>query len=514
MTYSRDNNSNDAFVQRYAERFRLEIDKDWTPRESRLHIYKMFLDATIYDNLSPFHIEYQEGSADNSGYIKLQHRRPSVIYGIPKIIVNESTSMLFGEEHFPVVRCEHDATTDFLKYITDHCNLKYAMLNAAKTGAIGSVCMLVKVLEEKFYFDVIGTADMMPFFDRMRPDELIRVVQKKKTDGATLSSQGYSIDKDDLKKKFFIQREWNQTQEIYYIPWKCEDDEGHIPRIDADLTVSHNFGFVPIVWIKNTPHTHHIDGECTFGTVIDFCIEIDYQLSQLGRLLKYNSDPTLVVKNPSTLEGQQIIKGVGALNLDEKGDAYLLEMSSGATNSVIDYVRCLREFALESVRGNRTNPDKLSAIHSGKALQMLNSALISLVDEFRLSYGEYGLLKVYKMVLNIYAFMKGKIDTGEYKPASEDCSSHLSLKWPEWYPATPQDKLQQAQTLSTLRHDKIISEETAINTVADEYGIVDTDEELKTVQAERKLEMDREQEYNSKSSAPKAKMTDREGDTG
>jgi len=505
-----ESNSSDLFVSRCAERFNLDIDKDWSNRESRLHIYKMFLNGTIYDNLSPFHQEYNSPS-DQSSYVKLSLRRPSVIYPIPKIIVDETTSMLFSEDHFPIVRCEHEETTNFLRYITDTCNLRYSMLDAAKIGSIGSVCVLIKILEGKYYFEVLGTCDMQPYFNNMRPDELSRIIQRKKTDGSTLSSEGYDIPKEDLKKKFYIQREWTITQEIYYTPWKCEENEGHTPKIDPSRTTIHNFGFVPAVWIRNTPRTCHIDGDCTFAPIIDTCVEIDYQLSQLGRLLKYNSDPTLVIKNPGILEGNQLIKGVGSLNLDEKGDAYLLEMSNGATSAVIDYVRCLREFALEAVRGNRANPDKLSAIHSGKALQMLNSPLISFVDELRLSYGEYGLMRIYCMVLSIYKLMKGQLDTGDYKPADAPCDGHLKLDWPDWYPATPQDKLQQAQTLSSLRKDKIISGETAVTAVADQYNIIDITSELEAIQDERDLETQQEQEYNS--SPVKSKSGDKDTDS-
>ena len=111
-----------------------------------------------------------------------------------------------------------------------------------------------------------------------------------------------------------------------------------------------------------------IDGECTFGSVLDMCVETDYQLSQLARLLRYNSDPTLVIKDPSAIDGQILIKGQGALKLGENGDAFLLEMNGQSTKSVIDYVKTLREFAIEATRGNRASPNKMNALHSGKAI--------------------------------------------------------------------------------------------------------------------------------------------------
>jgi hypothetical protein len=101
-------------------------------------------------------------------------------------------------------------------------------------------------------------------------------------------------------------------------------------------------------------------------------VEIDYQLSQVGRGLKYSSDPTLLLKDPSLPDGE-LIKGAGnALVVSEKGDARLLEIGGTASAAVIEYVRTLRELALESIHGNRASPDKVAAAQSGRALELLN----------------------------------------------------------------------------------------------------------------------------------------------
>jgi len=78
-------------------------------------------------------------------------------------------------------------------------------------------------------------------------------------------------------------------------------------------------------------------------------VEIDYQLSQVGRGLKYSSDPTLLLKDPALPDGE-IIKGAGnALIVSEKGDARLLEIGGTACAAVIDYVRTLRKRTVSTV---------------------------------------------------------------------------------------------------------------------------------------------------------------------
>jgi hypothetical protein len=58
----------------------------------------------------------------------------------------------------------------------------------------------------------------------------------------------------------------------------------------------------------------------------------------------------------------------------------------------MDWVKGLREIALEGAGGSRANADKLSAAQSGRAMELMNQALIWLADKLRISYGEGALL--------------------------------------------------------------------------------------------------------------------------
>ena len=495
----------DNFCTRYTERFKLKVDKDWSFRETRLYILQKFLNGTIYDNLEPFHLEYT-GQDDTGQYVPLVRRRPSIIYRIPKIIVDASVSMLFGEGHFPVPRCEHENTTQFLQYITRVCDLQGTMIDAARKGSIGSVVILVKVLEGHFYFEALHTVHLIPVFKRTQPKVLEKLQEKKKVDGAALRAQGYDIPEDKTRETYYVMREWTETEEIYYQPFdeNKNDDETFVPQKDEKRSSKHDLGFVPATWIKNLPKSGGMDGHSTFEDILDICIEIDYQLSQHGRLLKYNSDPTLVIKNPTSLDGQELTKGIGALNLDEKGDAYLLEITTGATKSVIEYVKALREMALEIVRGNRANPDKVHGAQSGEALKMLNFELVSLVEEMRITYGEYGLQQVYCMILNMVESGKIEFDFDKSVPQPDkNCQGHIMLDWPAWYPPTALDKFNEAKTLSSLTKDGILSHKTATETIADEYNILDVDQELRDIEDHQNKMYDKEASLKQKAVEPR-----------
>lgn len=484
----------DKFIDRHVKRFNLELDKDATLRELRLSILEMFMNGTIYDNLSAFNSEYLNGGGN---YIPLKNRRPSVLYNLCKIIVNESVGMLFGEGHFPEARCseDHEKTNDFICYLNKVSKIKQVMLNAAQTGSIGSVCIIVKVLNRKFYFDVLNTKHLFPIFDQNEPDKLSELHDKKKIDGSTLMSYGYDIPEKDKNKYFYVKRTWTTEREIYYKPYLV-DDVNAIPQEDASKSTDHNLGFVPAVWIQNTPKAHHIDGECTFAAAIDISVEIDYQLSQVGRGLYYNSDPILAVKDPSTVSETQFIKNQHAMKLDEKGDAFYVEITGNSVDAVLNYVKTLREYGLEAVRGNRSSPEKAHTAQSGRALQMMNHPLITLVDEMRLTYGEYGLVSLYKMCIAIFESGEFDLDLEGNEPDA-GCDSHIALYWQDWYPQTGRDKLEEAQALGLLRQNKIISQKSAIEYLASEYGIDNSDEEIKAIDKEVLSEDNSQGEYNS-----------------
>lgn len=249
----------------------------------------------------------------------------------------------------------------------------------------------------------------------------------------------------------------------------------------------HHLGFVPLVWIKNLPNGDEVDGACTFEAAIDTCIEMDYQLSQAGRGLKYSSDPQLFIKDPGVgqKDGEQIKSAANALvGTSEHSDAKLLEINGNAASAVVDYVRCLRELALESIHGNRANADKLNATQSGRAMELLNQPLIWLADKLRISYGEGALLSLLKMVIAAsqqYPLTIAGESVGKLNP-----KMNVSLRWPRWYAPSAQDRQQDAHTLKTLTEARLLSCETATHILSGDWDIGDVNAERARIAAEQK----------------------------
>lgn len=459
---------------------RVGADPDYPARVADLTVLRQVLDGTIYDVLRH---EFHEERTDGGEYIQVAQRRPSVRYNLCRLVVADSLALLFGEGRFPAIGCKDEAARTALADVLQESRLPEMIADAAFRGSIGSVVVLMRILRGRVFFDVMDTLFLTPEWDPEAPDTLLRVTERYKVRGDALKAQGYPIADDDLATQFWFSRRWDAASETWFLPLKLADElEGKQPKVDAARTVRHNLGFVPMVWIRNLPGGDGIDGQCTFRPAIETQIEIEYQLSQAGRGLKYSSDPTLLIKEP-TSDGPVIRSAANALVVDKEGDAKLLEINGTAAEAVLGYARALRELALESIHGNRSNADRVSASQSGRALEMLHQPLIWLADKLRTSYGENGLLPLLRMVAAARRRMPLQV-MGEPMPEMP-AKLRLSLVWPPWFARTEADRGAQASTMGNLVDHGLISRETAVAILSPEYDQPDAAVEMQRIAADQ-----------------------------
>ena len=449
-------------------------DPDYPARTRRLEVMARVLDGTLYDVL-PY--EFHEERDAGGQYIPLRQRRPSVRYALARIVVEDSLSLVFSDGHFPTIDSVDARTRLVLGDVVREAGLNGVMQAAALAGSVGSVAVWLRVLRGRVFFSVLPTLFLTPEWDPQAPDTLLGVTEAYKVRGAALASRGYSI--ADASAEYWFMRRWDDQAETWFVPWPVAEPQA--PAVDEQRSVRHGLGFVPLVWIRNLPGGDDVDGACTFRPAVETGIEIDYQLSQAGRGLKYSSDPTLLIREPAAGDNEIIRGGGNALVVSEKGDAKLLEIGGTASAAVIDYVRTLREMALEGVHGNRARADRLNAAQSGRALEMMNQGLIWLADNLRVSYGD-GLLRLARMV--VLASARYRLTVLGEAVAPLDAGARLTLTWPRWYPPSAQDRQADAQTLAALVAAGLMSRRTALKSIADIYGIDDVGAELTAIARE------------------------------
>ena len=437
-------------------------DLDVPERARRLDLMRRVLDGTLYDVL-PY--EFHEERSAGGEYIPLRRRRPSVRYALARVVVEDSVALLFSEGHFPAVESPDEGARGLLLAVARESRLNQVMVEAAIRGSVGSACILMRILRGRVFFEVMDTVWLTPAWDPEAPDTLVSVVERYKARGADLVAAGYAVDPAET---YWFMRRWDGASEVWFVPQAAGSVGPWVE--DEGRSVRHGLGFVPMVWIRNLPGGVAPDGGCTFRAAVETSIEIDYQLSQAGRGLKYSSDPTLLIKEPAGLEGD-IVRGAGnALVVSEKGDARLLEIGGTAAGAVLEYVRMLRELALEGVHGNRADASRLGAPASGRALELMNQGLVWLADNLRVSYGEGGLLPLCRMVLR--AAGRFPLRVGGRVVEGVDGEAALSLVWPPWYPAGSEDRARDAATLMALAEGGTVSRDAVRRWLRADWGDV------------------------------------------
>ncbi len=386
-------------------------------------------------------------------------------------------SLLFSEGHFPTFDSPDPLVRDALARVAKASRLNEIMTCAAIWGSVGSVAILLRVLAGRLYFEVLETKYLTPVWRRDAPDQLAKVEERYKVTGRELMQAGYTDVDPDMT--YWFQRRWDMEAETWFLPQPATE-ACDAAVIDQDRTVVHSLGFVPIAWVRNLPGPSATgdrnDGACTFRAAIETQIEIDYQLSQAGRGLKYSSDPTLLIKEPAMPDAEIAKSADNALIVSEKGDAKLLEIGGTAAAAVMDYVRSLRELALESIHGNRSSADRLTAAQSGRALELMNQGLIWLADNLRISYGEGALLTIANMIIRLTERFTLAVG-GEPLPRLNK-NVPVSLKWPRWVPTSASDRRLDAEAIVSLVGAGLLSRETAVKSLADVYDLEDVNGEL------------------------------------
>lgn len=463
---------------------RYETPAGLAPRTARLLALQRVLDGTQYDVL-PYPFATERNPAGE--YIPLSQRRPSVRTNLCRTVVDEAVSLLFGNTHWPLAVSRCGETADAMNRFATEAGLPVLMMQAAIRGAVGSVALLVELIEGRARVRILETAYLTP--ERDRSGTLDHVTECYIVTGCDLVASGYRIDPACHAARYWWQRRWTREVVQYFIPQPV-DQTGDM-QVDHGRSFSHGMGVVPLVWIKNLGGIgEEPDGECSFEKAIDTVIEADYLLSQAGRGLKYGSDPTLVLKTPDIPDGLARQGGAAtALTLPPEGDAKLLEINGAAAGAVLAHYRELRQLVLEQLHGNRMHGDRLGVPQSGRAMELMCQPLIWLTDRLRGSYGEGGILPLYRLICHLSGILPDGIRIGEkhYRDLDPAC---LSLHWPAWFTADEGELLPMAQGLGAAVTTGLLSRETAARLFASAAGLVDPAGEWMTIRTAEAAETD------------------------
>lgn len=435
---------------------------DWAkrwPRYTRLDQFDRLLDGTFYDHL-PYAF-YDEVDSQKK-IIKLEERRPSAQFRIPRMVARWSGRKLFAGRHCPKLKLANDESKKVraLRTLLKRARFWQRMREVVLYGSVGSVAITFRVDGEgedaRLALFLWRAKYCKPSFDEF--GELAQLRISYTTNGAALLALGMNKDCDnnDVSPtiEYWFIRDFTTTKEITYIPvpkdqwnplegFKVTDAGGKPKELKPypDMEITHGLNFVPGHWFLNLPGGTGIDGDCTFYDAIPNSIEMDYNMSQLGRGTRYNAAPQLVIKGELINDSDDITRGPafalqvrtgykeedGATYGD--GDAKLLEMTGSGIKAGIELVQQLKKDALEIISASRKDPDKMHAPLSGRAMEYLDEESNDFVAELRSQYGDDGVIPLVRKIA-IAAKALGTADVGR-----------LRLQWPRLFQPTPDEIL-------------------------------------------------------------------------
>lgn len=419
---------------------------DWVqydPRYRKLDMFDRLLDGTFYNSLPyGFYEEKAQGKP-----IKLTDRRPSAQYRLPRMIGRWSARKLFAGRHAPRMWHPDVKTRKRIMKIAQNAKLMEKMIEAVTLGSVGSIAITFRITEEEgkkisIALSVWRAKYCYPSFKNDGDLEKLRLCYI--TTGASLKALG-APGEINISKSYWFIRDYEEQREVTYQPVEKDDwnpiegfkKEGQSLQEWEDEVYEHGLGFVPAQWFVNLSGGVAPDGACTWEDAIPNSIEIDYTLSQVGRGVRYNCAPQLVLKGDVVNEDGELKRGaafyihLAADKKDEDGnvlggaDAKLLEMNGQGTKVALELVHALRNMALEQISASRKDPEKIKGNLSGRAMEFLEEESDDLAMELRSQWGEHGMLPLLKKI--IAATDKG-IDT-----------EPLALHWPRLNQPTPDE---------------------------------------------------------------------------
>jgi hypothetical protein len=441
----------------------LKLPEGASDRYRILEALGRMLAGGLYDDLK---YKWEDEKA-NSFHIPTRERRPSLQFGLPWEITQDTLTELFGDEQFPTVRVVGDNTDDQTKELAnliEAVDLPSTMVEAYEEGVVGAVGVVIH-----------ETSDGMPYYEVL-PAKWCEPQYKQYSNVLQALTITYPISDDEAEKRFpgITKKDENKSVTTYWYRYivgpmqfvdyypladdkyarlgEKNEDTGEVIEFIEYERKNHRFtGRVPAVYVKNLGgKQRNIDGPALWWPIRDICIVIDYTLSQADRGLRYAADPMLFLRvggegaidapggyappgggmATETGEGGSMVRGVTQtfIGVGKNADAKLLEIGAAGIKEEREFVRDCREYALEVIGGMKARAEHTSGQVSGRAIDKNMKPLRRLIRRQRRPYGRNLLLEL--VVLTIFGLTTGALSVDGIDVDKLPTSGTLLPEWP------------------------------------------------------------------------------------
>jgi hypothetical protein len=422
-----------------------------TRRSQEIARLRRYYDGSQYDGRPDFFT----GLAPNGEEVPLRERKPCIIYPLPKAACNQATRFTFGEGRFPQIAVQEtdsdDATTavsyeeaklltTFIGHVVEGAHLKSAMRRLLRIGlSQRSAVAVLGVRRGRLTVDMPRPQDCWPEFREGDPEgDVVRMVWC------------YSFDKEVKRgdaivtEKHLFRRDFTETEVVAYqdavlVPGKAVEWAR-----DEERTKPHNFGFCPVIWIRNLPaeDCQDVDGVSLYDGLEDEFDALNFALSQRHRGIVYFGSPqayevgvgedenpgaTVRTERPAKAStdaraakdpyrkasaGPARAKGPDRIWSYKSPDAEpgIIETTGAAFEVASKHVLDVRARILEAIDVVLLDPMTVAGKGelSAKALAMMYAPLLALVDELRDCWWSTGLARILGMALRVVMALEGR----------------------------------------------------------------------------------------------------------
>lgn len=339
----------------------------------------------------------------------ISEKRPTAPLRLTPMVIDRFTGLLFSAARLPNVTVEDDRDSqDFVQAVFKKAKF-WRTMHLARTlgGSLGSVLITCQLRRKRFSFTA-HSAKVIHDVVWEDPDlkipagVLIQYLFEKEIEA--LDEDGRTSGRTNVKTYVYrriIDSEWDITFQ------PAEVVRGEIPaemQIDPDASYQHRLGEFPGSYVFNLPSDDPLDGIPDCDGAFQMFETIDRQVAQSNKGLIANQDPTVVYGRDRKYEqaGIPLKKGSeNALNVGLGGSATYLEMSGTGITAAGEFVKFLRQAAMDKVGAVLVDPAAISgAAQSAKSIEYIYAPMLEKADRLRAQY-EDAIVQLANVVLGL-----------------------------------------------------------------------------------------------------------------
>lgn len=449
--------------------------------------------------------------------VALRQKRPLLTLPLMREAIDNIERFIWGGHRFPEVRVpatstdeqpaaateigpiidedQAEALTRFIRALVKAGRLARCAREFSRSACTSSSCAVVLGVRGGYLVNHVELGKhCTPTFDDLRPGRLTELEikflhQREQQDGAGGVKSAI----------YWYRRLITETEDIVF------REEIFRPGIepkwvrDPQLSVVHNLGFCPAVWIRTMPTSaDKVDGT----PIIDEALyplldEVNYTESLKNRTVQYNCDPWTA--RTGVVASEQVVKSAGRImDLPREATLEIVESTGSGAQRAAEHLEDLQRRFCDAVSYVKATPELAVGRISGVVLEFLYSPMMALAADLRDDLGEDGFAVLLNLALRMVMVL---VERGEdvWVPGVGDAVEvlrkaqrsgmwldvPLDIQWPPFFDPSVEERQMAVASAVQAKNGGLISAKTGTAALAPLFGVEDVDAEHESIEEDQ-----------------------------